>query len=188
MDEDDFIEPSNRAEWRLWLQSHHGDSKGVWVAIRKGKGAEPSYEDIVMEAVAFGWIDSKTKRLDESRYKQWVSPRRKGGNWAQSNKERVARLVESGQMTEAGMAAVEAAKADGSWEALDAIDALEVPPDLAEALDANPAARLFFEKFPDSAKRATLWWITTAKRPETRRWRIEETVRLAAENIRAPRG
>ena len=187
MDEDDFIEPSTRAEWRSWLQSHHGDSRGVWVAVRKGKGAEPSYDDIVEEALAFGWIDSKAKRLDESRYKQWLSPRRKGGNWAQSNKARVARLIESGQMAEAGMAAVEAAQADGSWGALDAIDALEVPGDLAEALDANPAARLFFEEFPDSAKRMILWWIASAKRSDTRQWRIEETVRLAAENIRAPR-
>jgi len=183
--EDDFIEPDTRAEWRSWLAEHHSDSRGVWVAVRKGRDAQPSYDDIVEEALAFGWIDSKAKRLDERRYKQWLSPRRPGGNWAQSNKARVARLIESGQMTEAGMAAVEAAKADGSWEALDAVDALEVPSDLARALDANPAARAFYDAFPDSAKRMILWRVASAKRPETRQRRIEETVRLAAENERA---
>ena len=88
-------------------------------------------------------------------------------------------------MAPPGPAKIEAAKQDGSWSALDAVEALEIPPDLAAALAANPTAQSYFETFPRSVKRGILEWIANAKRPETRASRVEETARLAAENVRA---
>ncbi len=185
MSEQGVFEPSDRAEWRAWLRTHGGTERGVWLVLHKGRGADPSYEDAVEEAVAFGWIDSKGKKLDEQRYKLWMGPRKPGSGWAISNKERVARLTESGQMAEPGLAVVQAAKADGSWTRLDSAMALEVPVDLAAALDADPVARANFDAFPPSARRIILEWISLAKLAETRARRISETARLAAENIRA---
>jgi uncharacterized protein YdeI (YjbR/CyaY-like superfamily) len=97
----------------------------------------------------------------------------------------VEKLIRAGLMTSAGMAKIDAAKQDGSWNALDAIEALEIPPDLEEAFASNKAAQQYFEAFPRSVKRGILEWIASAKKPETRAKRIEETTRLASENIRA---
>jgi uncharacterized protein YdeI (YjbR/CyaY-like superfamily) len=113
------------------------------------------------------------------------TPRRPGSPWSRSNKERVARLAREGRMTPAGRALVEAAKRDGSWTKLDAVENLAVPSDLAEALAANSKAEQHFNAFSPSARRHILGWIASAKRPETRAKRIAETVRLAADNLKA---
>lgn len=115
----------------------------------------------------------------------WLAPRQPGSGWSAVNKERVERLIAAGLMTPAGLAKIEAAKQDGSWNALDAIEALEIPPDLGAALESYPAARGYFEAFPRSVKRGILEWIANARRPETRARRIEETARLAQDNQRA---
>jgi uncharacterized protein YdeI (YjbR/CyaY-like superfamily) len=94
-------------------------------------------------------------------------------------------MLAAGLMTPAGLAKIEAAKANGSWSALDSVEALEVPPDLETALGSYSAAGQNFDEFPRSAKRAILEWIVNAKKPETRAKRIEETARLAQDNIRA---
>jgi uncharacterized protein YdeI (YjbR/CyaY-like superfamily) len=179
------VEPATRAKWRAWLRDNAKRTGGIWLVLHKDKGASLTYEAAVEEALAFGWIDSKTNKLDEHRYKIWIAPRKPGSGWSRLNKERVSRLIDNRRMTEAGMAAVERAKADGSWGALDSVQALELPPDLAKALTADSSAGRFFDKFPPSSKRIILEWIAGAKRSETRRQRIEETVRLAKKNIRA---
>lgn len=115
----------------------------------------------------------------------WFAPRRAGSAWSKPNKERVARMIAAGLMMPAGMAKVEAAKADSTWTMLDAVEALEIPPDLAAAFAPYPKARQNFEAFPRSAKRGILEWIVQAKRPETRAKRVAETARLAEENVRA---
>jgi uncharacterized protein YdeI (YjbR/CyaY-like superfamily) len=115
----------------------------------------------------------------------WFAPRKPRTGWSAPNKQRVEALIADGRMAPAGLAKIEAAKQDGSWSALDAVEALEIPPDLKQALAANPAAQQYFDAFPRSAKRAILAWIANAKKPETRANRISETVRLAAENVRA---
>lgn len=178
----EFVEPLNRAEWRSWLETHHANSSGIWLAV--GKKGNPvtklSYEDAVQEALCFGWIDSTVNRLDEHRLKQLFTPRKAGSTWARTNKERVDRPIAEGLMTPAGLAPIEAAKADGSWILLDDVEALVVPEDLASALHANPAAERGFHGLPDSQKKIALYWIQTAKRPETRARRISETVRAAS--------
>jgi uncharacterized protein YdeI (YjbR/CyaY-like superfamily) len=137
----------------------------------------------VEEALCFGWIDSVMNPLDDQRLKQLLTPGKPGGTWSASNKIRVERLTSQGLMRPAGLAAIDAAMANGSWTILDEVDALVVPSDLAAALAADPAAANF-EALPASARRAFLWCIISAKRPETRAKRVAETARMAAENRR----
>ncbi len=181
------IHPRTRSEWRAWLEQNHTRAEGVWlITFKKGTGKPRfEYDEAVEEALCFGWVDSKPKKLDEERSMLWFAPRKAGAGWSKLNKARVERLSAAGLMAPAGLAKVEAAKKDGSWNALDRIEALQVPPDLARALKANQTARQYFGAFPRSVKRAILEWIAAAKKPETRAKRIEETVASAAKNIRA---
>jgi uncharacterized protein YdeI (YjbR/CyaY-like superfamily) len=149
----------------------------------------PMYDDLVEEALCFGWIDSQARRVDDDRVIQWFSPRRKGGLWSTINKARIERLVDHGLMTEAGRSAIDAAKADGSFTQADEVDALIIPADLKAALDAAPGAETAYQALADSAKRDCLWWIHSAKRADTRAGRIEETIRrLSSETPTGPDG
>lgn len=175
----------NAAQWRAWLRRHHGDRRGVWlVTYRKGSGKPHlPYERAVEEALCYGWIDSRPRALDAERTMLWFAPRKAGTGWSALNKRRVAKLVAEGRMARAGLAKVEAAKRDGSWTKLDAIERLEIPPDLAAAFSATAARH--FEAFPRSVKRGILEWIANAKKPDTRARRVKETAVLAAKNERA---
>jgi uncharacterized protein YdeI (YjbR/CyaY-like superfamily) len=174
----------NRHEWRDWLEKNHLISSGVWLIYYK-KGSEKasvSYEEAVEEALSFGWIDSKVNSLDEERYMQIFTPRKPRSSWSKLNKQRVEKLIEAGLMTRAGLDKVEAAKRNGSWNTLDAVENKQVPADLIEALASSQKARDCFMAFSDSSKKIIIRWIEDAKRPETRKMRIEKTVSLAAEN------
>lgn len=181
------IHPKSRAEWRKWLEKNHTRKEGIWlISYKKATGKlRVDYAESVEEALCFGWIDSKGNKLDEERTMLWFAPRKLRTGWSKLNKDRVAKLLKAGLMAPAGLAKVKAAKKDGSWSALDAVEALEMPSDLAEALSKNETARGYFEAFPKSAKRAILQWISSARRSETRAKRIEETVTKAELNIRA---
>lgn len=176
-----LLELRSAAEWGSWLEANHDTSAGVWLAVRKKRAgsAAPTYEQAVEEALCWGWIDSKTRSLDADRFQQWFSPRRHGGTWAPSNKQRVARLVAEGRMRPEGLAAVEAAKADGSWNQLDEIESLAIPNDLADALAADEEAAEGYERLPDSAKKQLLYWIDTARRRDTRASRVQASVEAA---------
>lgn len=176
-----------RAEWRAWLSEHHGRKEGVWLITYKKAAGKPTvdYAAAVEEALCFGWIDSKGNKLDEERTMLWFAPRKAKTGWSRPNKERIERLLAAGLMMPAGLAKIEAAKVDGSWTALDAVEALEIPPDLAVAFAHYPDAAQHFDAFPRSVKRGILEWISTAKQPATRAKRIEETARLAQANQRA---
>ena len=175
----EVLVPSSRSGWRRWLASNSERQDGLWIVYRKKTSSldGPVYDDLVEEALCFGWIDSRVRRVDDDRVMQWFSPRRSGGLWSAVNKERVARLIASGHMTERGQAAIDLAKADGSWSQLDDVDALIVPHDLRTALQAVPDAEAAYEALSNSAKKQYLWWIHSAKRPATRASRIEETIR-----------
>jgi len=185
-DPSETIESRTRQEWREWLAANHASSPGVWLIVHKKNSPEPgvSYAEAVEEALCFGWIDSKTQTLDETRFRQVFTPRKPDSVWAKSNKERVARLSEQGLMTPAGLAAIEIAKSNGAWSAYDAIDELTVPDDFASALAADPAAERHWNAFSPSVKKNILSFILSAKRPETRAGRIARTVELARQNIR----
>jgi len=181
------IHPKTRLEWRQWLEQHHTRREGIWLISYKKATGKPrlEYDEAVEEALCFGWIDSKPNKLDAERSMLWFAPRKPGTNWSKINQDRVEKLIAAGLMAPAGLAKVEAAQNDGSWYALDAVEALQIPPDLAAALAAFPNAARNFDAFPRSVKRGILEWISIAKRPETRTMRIQETARLADQNIRA---
>jgi uncharacterized protein YdeI (YjbR/CyaY-like superfamily) len=178
--------PVTRARWRRWLEKHHADDTGVWyVYYKKASGkARMSYEDMIEEALCFGWIDGVTRALDDERAMIWLSPRKRKSVWSLPNKQRVERILAQGIVHPAGLAKIEAAKRDGSWNAMDTVDRMEIPPDLAAALAARPPAVANFEAYPKSFKRGALEWIRQAKRPETRAARIAEMVRRAVANQR----
>jgi uncharacterized protein YdeI (YjbR/CyaY-like superfamily) len=183
----EIVDVKDRAGWRRWLQRHHEQTAGIWLVIHKKGSTSGSlaYDEAVEEALGFGWIDSKPNKLDDARYKLWMAPRKPKSPWSALNKRRVEALTAAGMMSDAGLEAVERAKANGSWDALQRSDTLTVPVDLARAFKASPEAKRNFDAFPPSSRRTILEWIHAAKRPETRARRVEETVRLAAENIRA---
>jgi uncharacterized protein YdeI (YjbR/CyaY-like superfamily) len=179
--------PVDRAAWRQWLADNHDKAPGVWVIQFSTKAGQPTitYDELVEEALCFGWIDSLMRKLDDERRIQMVTPRKPRSIWAKTNKARVERLIAQGLMRPAGLAKIEAAQADGSWNTLDAVEALTMPDDLREALATNVDARRHFEAFSPSAQKMILYWIASAKKPETRAKRIAETIRLAAQNIKA---
>lgn len=176
-----------RAGWRAWLERNHASAQGVWVVTWRTQTGKPrlDYDALVEEALCFGWVDSREQPVDDERLMQLVTPRKRGSAWARSNKERIARLENAGVLADAGRRVVEVAKADGSWSRYDAAEALEIPADLEAALVADAQAAQNFKAFTDAAKRTILRRLIDAKRPATRARRIEETVRLAAQNERA---
>ena len=187
MDGAERVQVESREAWRTWLERNHTREEGVWLVTFKKRCGDRyvAYGAVVEEALCFGWIDSRPRKLDEDRTTLWLAPRQAGSGWSKLNKERAARMIAAERMAPAGLAKLEAAKADGSWNALDAVDALEVPPDLTEALAAYPQAGLHFDAFPPSVRRGILEWISSAKRPQTRAKRVRETARLAQDNERA---
>lgn len=179
--------PQSRTAWRQWLQKYHTRTAGLWLITYKKATGKPrvEYEAAVEEALCFGWIDSKTGKLDDERSMLWFAPRKARTGWSRPNKLRVENLIAAGRMTPAGLAKVDAAKQDGSWSALDGVEALEIPTDLKKALASYKSAAGHFDAFPRSIKRGILEWILNARRPATRAQRIEETARLANVNVRA---
>lgn len=179
--------PLTRAEWRSWLEQNWSRAEGLWLVSYKKDTGKPrfEYDEAVEEALCFGWVDSKPNKLDDERSLLWFAPRKRGTGWSKPNKDRVEKLIAQGLMAPPGLAKIEAAKQDGSWNALDAVEALEIPPDLAEALASYPSAGKNFDAFPRSVKRGILEWIVNAKKPETRAQRVSETARLAQDNVRA---
>ena len=173
-----------RAAWRRWLSKNHDRARGVWlVHDRKAASTQRlAYADAVEEALCFGWIDSTVRRIDADRYKQLYTPRKPKSVWSRTNRNRVERLIAEGAMTPAGQARVDEAKRNGTWTALEGVEALVVPSDLETALAANPPAQRYFHAFPPSARKAYLYWLNAAKRPDTRARRLQEIVRLAAAN------
>jgi uncharacterized protein YdeI (YjbR/CyaY-like superfamily) len=130
-----------------------------------------------------GWCSGAPRPAARSAL--YLSRRKKGSTWSASNKTRLERLIPAGLVQPAGLAAIERAKADGSWTILDAVEALQVPDDLAAALSAQPEARAHYESFGRGAKKQILWWVISAKKPETRAARIAEVVAKAVEGVPA---
>jgi uncharacterized protein YdeI (YjbR/CyaY-like superfamily) len=181
------VEIASAAEWRAWLAANHRQGDGVWlVTWKKGSGGpHVPQEAAVEEALCFGWIDSRPARLDDRRSMVLFSPRKPDSGWSAINKRRIGKLIAEGRMDQAGLAVLEAAKASRAWHAFDAAEALAMPDDLAAAFAREPMAAKHFAAFPPSVQKAILQWIGTAKRPETRAARVADTVRKAAQNVRA---
>jgi uncharacterized protein YdeI (YjbR/CyaY-like superfamily) len=181
------VEVKSRAALRAWFEKNHGGAESVWiVTYKKAEGAAyVPYEDVRDEALCFGWVDSRIAKVDAARSMLLVSPRKPKSGWSAINKARVKALTEEDRMAPAGLARIEAAKKDGSWTKLDGVETLAEPKDLIAAFRRHAGSKGHWSAFPPSARRGILEWIGAAKRPETRAARVEETARLAAENIRA---
>lgn len=173
----------NAAAWRAWLERNHAREKEIWlVYYKKGSGkTSVTYEEALEEALCYGWIDSTVNRFDDERYMQKWTPRNVDSVWSAANKERVRKLIAAGRMAAPGMAKIDAAKRNGSWDKLSDIDRIgrtnEIPEDLRRALARNPVANEKFERLAPSQKKLWAWWILSAKRPETRSRRIAETLK-----------
>ncbi len=180
------IEPANIAAWRAWLHANHARTSGVWLVYFKQSSGLHTFTDgdAIDEALCFGWIDSLPRKLDERRTMLYFSPRKAKTGWSAVNKRKIEALEASGRMTPIGRAKIDAAKADGSWAALDAIERLEEPAELTAALRKAPLALKHWQAFPPSARKGALTIIASAKTDATREKRIAECVRLAAMNER----
>lgn len=175
------------AAWRAWLAEHHATSPGAWLVTWKAGSRRPHlrWEDITDEALCWGWIDSRPRRIDAERSARLLTPRRAASRWSARNRARVEVLRAAGRMQPAGLAAVELAVARGTWDALDEVEALTEPDDLRAALDATEGARGHWDGFPRSARRAILEWITAARTDATRAARVAQAARDAAVGVRA---
>jgi uncharacterized protein YdeI (YjbR/CyaY-like superfamily) len=188
LDDAPLVQADDRATWRDWLEANHATASGVWLVTwrqRTGR-ARLDYEAAVEEALCFGWVDSTGGHVDDDRGKLYFAPRTARSPWAATNKARVERLIADGLMASSGLAAIERAKANGSWDVLDSSERLEIPPDLAAALQAHPPAAANFAAFPPSARKMLLGWVALARRPQTRAARITRVAEAAARNERPP--
>ena len=180
----------SRTEWHDWLTKNFSSCDGIWLVYYKKSSGKPriSYGDALDEALCFGWIDGKIKRINDDYYIQYFTPRRKGSKWSETNIERVKKLVGEGRMEASGIEAFRQTldnpglvyrsrirEKDGN---------LVVPEDLEAALKKNKIANDNFENFPPSARRNYCLWIENARKPETRESRIRKVVDLAEKGIR----
>lgn len=186
LDDGEKVVAPDAAAWRAWLEANHRTAPGAWL-VRPRPGSEielVAYEDAIVHALCFGWIDGPVRTFDDTTGGLWFAPRRPSSGWAATNKARLERIEAEGLMTEAGRRAVEVAKANGSWSILDNAEAGIEPDDLAAALDADPAARAAWDAFPRSARKLGITNVDSARRPETRAARIAKLVADAAKGVR----
>ena len=171
----------DQAAFEAWLEAEHATAPGVYVKLAKKGAGVPSvtYAELVESCLCFGWIDGRSNRLDEKFYLQRLTPRRARSVWSQKNVDAVEALTLAGRMRPAGLAAVDAARADGRWErAYAGSSTITVPDDLAAALAAEPAAQQEFEKLDGANRYAVLWRVHTAASDATRAKRITSLVQL----------
>ncbi len=164
-------------EWEKWLAKNHAMSDGIWLQLyKKNSGVQTvTYAEALDVALCYGWIDGLMNRIDDLSYKQKFTPRRAKSIWSKINIGNVERLIKEGRMKPAGLAQIEAAKADGRWEkAYDSSSSIAVPDDLKAWLSKNKRVAAFFESLTKANKYAILWRLQTAKRPETRARRFDQ--------------
>jgi uncharacterized protein YdeI (YjbR/CyaY-like superfamily) len=172
---------TSQGEWEAWLQEHHAASRGVWLRhAKKASGLQSvSYAEALDIALCYGWIDGQKKSYDESSWLQKWTPRGLKSIWSKVNREKIQQLTERGRMQPAGIAAVEAAKQDGRWDAAyDSPSQATVPDDFQAALDRHPQASAFFATLNSQNRYGILWRIQTAKKRETRAKRIQQFIEL----------
>lgn len=174
--------------WRAYLREHHDKSQNVWLLLYKKASGTPSVtvQEAVDEALCFGWIDSKPNKRDQDSYFLFFAQRNPKSNWSRVNKEKIARLAAEGRLSPAGLKMIQQAKESGTWNALDEVENLIIPPDMQAAFAAAiPEAKSNWDHFPRSTKRGILEWIFNAKRQATRQKRIHAAVEKASRNERA---
>ena len=178
--------PSDKKDWRKWLELNHNSKDAVWLILYKIKSPNHnlSWSDSVDEALCFGWIDSTKRTIDSEKYKQYFSKRKAKSNWSKINKDKVKTLIDQGLMEEEGYKSIEIAKENGSWTILDGVEALIIPEDLKEEFANYKGSIEYFESLSKSVKKMLLYWVISAKRKETRQKRILEIVENASNKLK----
>lgn len=179
--EADMFCPADQEDWRKWLEQYHDKKESVWVVLYKKDASVTnlSWSEAVDEALCFGWIDSTKRTVDEEKYKQYFARRKPNSIWSKINKDKIKTLTKSGKMTEAGMASVKIAKKNGSWTRFDAVENLEIPIELNRAFRKVRGSKPYFNSLSKSMRKQLLYWIISAKRPETKEKRIQDVVTAA---------
>jgi uncharacterized protein YdeI (YjbR/CyaY-like superfamily) len=178
---------ADQRAFEAWLEAQHATSPGIYLTIAKKGAPEPTLaqSEMVEALLCFGWIDGRVQRLDEHHFLTRVTPRRPRSVWSRKNVEWVGRLIEAGRMRPAGIAAVQAAQADGRWDrAYAGAATITVPDDLAAALAADPEAQRAFESLDATNRYAVLWRVHTAGTPATRAKRLAACVQMLASGKR----
>lgn len=178
------FEPASLTDWHDWLAANHRSGEGVWLVIQRRGSAHLTYDELIREALCWGWVDGQARPLDGDRSLLWFTHRKPSSPWAASNKARVADLQAQGRLQPEGIAEIERAKADGRWTILDSVDALIEPAELTAALDGLPTARRTWDAYPPSVKKLALGSIALAKREETKAARIAGIVEKAGRGER----
>lgn len=174
-------------EWRNWLHDNHNSSNGIELIFYRVSSETESmrWEEAVQVALCYGWIDSTVRKLDEERRKQAFGPRKDKSVWSKVNKNYIEKLIAENLMHESGLAKIEIAKQNGSWNSLDHVEELVIPEDLQKAFNKNQTAFENYSNFSFSYRKSYLYWLNHAKREETRKARIEEIIRLCAANVKS---
>jgi len=174
----------DRKAWRKWLEKNHLTSTGIWLIYFKKDSGKPrvDYADAVEEALCFGWIDSTLNPIDEHSYMQLFTPRKPKSGWSKLNKERIEKLLAAGLVAPAGLAKIEEAKKHGTWHKLDHIESFTLPPELEKAFKTNKKAKAFFDTLSITNRKYILYYISGAKREDTRAKRIAGIIASANEN------
>ncbi len=177
------IDPVSTEAWERWLHEHHGRSSGVWLTIPKRRPGETdpalTYAEALEVAICFGWIDGQKRSGDDTFWLQRFTPRGPRSKWSQVNRAKAESLVAAGRMLPAGLEQVRAAQADGRWEAAyEPQSAATVPDDFQRALDADPAARAFFETLTGARRYAFLYRLHHVRSPAARAKRITTYIEM----------
>lgn len=177
------IHLNTKTEWRQWLEQNHQTEQSVWLVCNTIKSDLPTvhWSELVDEALCFGWIDSTRKTVDEYSFVQLFSRRKPNSTWSKINKEKVKKLIDNKLMMPAGYNVIKIAQQNGSWTILDSVEELIIPEDLEEAFKLYQGAKEYFLSLSKSGKKIILQWIVLAKRPETRKKRINEIAEHAAQ-------
>ncbi|MDZ4699351.1 MAG: YdeI/OmpD-associated family protein [Rhodothermales bacterium] len=178
------------ADLGRWLMVHHATKSELWVKIfKKGTGIPSvTWDDVVIEALCWGWIDGVKKSLNDQAYIQRLTPRKARSNWSKRNREHAERLISEGRMQEPGLVHVRSAQADGRWENAYTASETNVPADFLAALEGRPKAKQFFETLNKSSRYVIAYGLTSAKKPETRRRRFETFIDMLTREERPDMG
>lgn len=174
----------NPADWRKWLHENHAKSTGICLIFYKvnSKIESMRWEEAVQVALCYGWIDSTSKKIDEEKRKQLFTPRKNKSVWSKVNKNYIETLLKQNLIHESGLAKIEIAKKNGSWNSLDDVESLIIPEDLKIAFDKNPDALDNYNNFSPSYRKSYLYWLNQAKRLETRNDRINLIIHYCNQN------
>lgn len=180
--------PTSLTEWRKWLEENHLSKQSVWLVFYTKSSGKFSlaWSEAVDIALCYGWIDSKKIKIDHETSHQFFSKRKPNSTWSKINKEKVRKLIESGQMMQAGYESIETAKRNGSWSILDEVEDLIIPSDLEKAFQIHKGSKDYFLSLSKTIRKLMLQWIVLAKRPETRQKRVDE-IAVAAGQKKKPK-